>query len=593
VLVLALALTLVLLVVRRAGGEELSSGQAEDARRAEARKHFERGLVLSRTGQNWNDALAEFLRSRELFPTRSATRNVAIALRHLDRHVEAVDYYTRLLREFSDSMSPEDVAAISAEMSVTRRNIAQLEIRCNEPGATVLVDGEARGTTPLSGPLQLNAGPHLIRVMKPGFEPWELEIKGIGGSRDVRDARLRAVVRAGTLVVEEANGLRLDVLVDSIVVGQTPWRGSVSEGTHQVILRGPEHTGTPPSSADVRVGRTTTLTLRSVPLQASLRVEPIPSNASVFINGVSVGNGVWRGRLPKGSHRLEVVAPGHLPLRRQVQADGDSPVTVRASLERDLTSPMWRPRFRQAPYVELTAGALLSPSLRGGADQGCGCTERNRPSGVIAMLRPGYTVARGLGVELSAGFLWLSESMTRNIAFPSVEGTGLVTSSDYRDETTLFGPLGALGASYRMLHKTPVTARLSAGLAFLTSRSSNSGTFAGRTRDGSEPFISRTSVPEVDQSLLTPFLSLDLRAGYRFSPLISADFGVALMVFLPPRVGRTGATSFSGDGARATQLNPNDSEGNALPSSNLTLPREDVADTFLAVAPAFGVRVAF
>jgi hypothetical protein len=144
-----------------------------------------------------------------------------------------------------------------------------------------------------------------------------------------------------------------------------------------------------------------------------------------------------------------------------------------------------------------------------------------------------------------------------------------------------------------MLHKTPVTARLSAGLALLTSRTSNSGTFSGRVKDGLEqtsPFSSQTSVPEVDQRLLTPFLALEVRAGYGFSPLVSADVGLGLMLFLPPRVARTGATTFSDDDSRATQVYAADSAESG-PSGTMSLPREDVAATFLALAPMLGVRL--
>ncbi|MCA9619893.1 MAG: PEGA domain-containing protein, partial [Myxococcales bacterium] len=64
-----------------------------------AKVHFKRGLKLLRE-EAWSPALAEFLQSRELFPTRVATNNAGIALRKLQRYDEALDMFETLLRDF-------------------------------------------------------------------------------------------------------------------------------------------------------------------------------------------------------------------------------------------------------------------------------------------------------------------------------------------------------------------------------------------------------------------------------------------------------------------------------------------------------------
>jgi hypothetical protein len=48
----------------------------------------------------WEPALAEFLRSRALFPTRANTQNSAVALEHLNRFDEALDMFETLVREY-------------------------------------------------------------------------------------------------------------------------------------------------------------------------------------------------------------------------------------------------------------------------------------------------------------------------------------------------------------------------------------------------------------------------------------------------------------------------------------------------------------
>ena len=72
-----------------------------EERRAQARALFESGLGHFDRGE-WSAALADFLRSREIFPTRSATKNAAVCLRKEARFDEALDMFEELLRAFTD-----------------------------------------------------------------------------------------------------------------------------------------------------------------------------------------------------------------------------------------------------------------------------------------------------------------------------------------------------------------------------------------------------------------------------------------------------------------------------------------------------------
>jgi hypothetical protein len=196
-------------------------------------------------------------------------------------------------------------------------------------------------------------------------------------------------------------------------------------------------------------------------------------------------------------------------------------------------------------------------------------------------------VLPGLGVELSAGYLSVSESMTRSVTARGENG-GLFSAPDFRDTTSLSGPLATIGASYRAFKRTPMTARASVGLALLNSSTTNSGTFSGGS-GGDGPLTSPLAIAEVERRLLTPFGSTELRMGYRFTKQISGDLGVALMIFFPPNASRAGANSFSTDADRISPVPPNA----ATHSDVLTLPREEIAGTFLALAPSVTARFDF
>ena len=578
---------------------------AEDNRRAEAQKHFQQGFLLG-SAKEWEAALREFLTSRSIFPTKSATRNAAVVLRQLGRNAQALELYASLLEEFSP-LQPEEAGAIASEMNATQARVGVLEIRANDAGIRVVVDGVQRGVTPIAEAIRLDEGDHTLRLSKDGFESSEVALSVAGGRRQQLDAALKRLAETGLLVVQEASGLKLDAVVDSAVVGKTPWYGNLAAGRHLVLLRGEKNLGTSPSSANIRVHDTTTLTLRAVVLDAALEVEPTPSNASVYLDDLLVGNGVWVGRLPSGPHRVDIVASGYAPFHRDLLLERAQNDVLRARLDPDNSNPLWRKAQKIPFYLEINGGGLISPSLRGGTDQACGCSARSRPLGALAALRVGYAPGR-LGLELTGGYMSISSSSTRTVEAtgeplaPTYQVTPTFQAKDYRDSTTLRGPFAALSLAYRMLDKTPLTARASIGLASLDSRTENSGTFSGQISNPDLLTEKQTVTSqlagnaEATQHLLTPFGSTELRIGYRFSKVFSADIGAALMIFFPPSAPRAGTNNLSGSESRAVLLIPPGSKwstGNSVIPPVLQLPKEDVAGTFIALSPSIAVRARF
>jgi PEGA domain len=548
----------------------------EDARRTEAERRFQQGLVLARQ-QSWDAALAEFLASRELYPTRSATRNAAVALQNLGRFSECYEMYEALLREFGDAIAPDQRRTLQAEMAVAAMHVGELLLRV-DPDALVTVDEGRRGTGPLD-PIRVNAGTHVVRVEKPGFETEQRTVSVAGGARKLVHVTLRKLTDLGALVVREVSGASLPVLLDGVQVGSTPWSGNVSPGSHAVQLAGANALGTAPSSASVGGGLTTTLVLRAVSLSAHLRVEPIPSSANVYIDGVDVGAGIWDGRLPPGWHRIEAAAPGHWTYGQKLRLSAERRYQVTAALERDASSPLWRSASPRELYVEATVAAPLAASFHGDADDSCHCDSRHRPLGVLAGARFGYGIAPRLSLELSAGYLRAWEWMTRTVN-ADVGGESW-QSVDYRDVTRLFGPWLTLGVAYRSRSRSKLVlvSRAALGLAALTTETAGAGRFtsvAGAT--------TRVGIAEDSLQLVTFLASTELSLGYKVTPKLSAGVGLGLTLFLPPSRLRSAVDdTFGGPSQRAV----------ALPAGTVRLPEERVAGAFLALIPGVSARYMF
>jgi PEGA domain-containing protein len=544
-------------------------------KKADAERHFQHGLALARD-RNWDAALAEFTASRELYPTRAATRNAAIALAQLRRYAESYEMYEALLHDFAATTPRDQVESWRAEMTGPAAQTAEIAIAASQPQVSVLVDGRLRGFTPLDKPIRVNVGTHTVRFEKIGFEPSESVDTIAGGQRKLLSPRLRQLTDVGVLVVREASGGKLTVLVDGAPAGTTPWTGRIAPGAHHVELRGEGLLGTQPSSATVRGAATTTLVLQAAMLDSKLRVEPIPSNAVVYIDGVAVGTGVWSGRLASGRHRVEVAASGHYTFRRELDLAAERSVSLPAPLERDTSSPIWRSSTRADLSLKLEAGALLAASLNGDAH----ANHAPVPRGLGAVARFGYGVTHGLTLELSARFVSLWQPLTRDVVRHEQAYTW--SSDDYHDTTRLLGGGASLGASYRAFTKYPLTARLAFGAAGLGSRSAVDATFH------SSGIARSISIAERGELMLVPFAESEVRVGYRLSERWTLDVGLGLLLFFPPKRVRSAADSPDGvDRPRQAGLAPDASLG-AL--GRITLAEEVLTRSFSVLSPTLGIR---
>ena len=488
----------------------------------EARGHFEKGLALLRE-EAWAPALAEFLLSRSLFPTRAATNNAAIALRKLQRYDEALDTFETYLRDFQ--VPPNDRAAAQKEIADLRALVGTLDVTGAEPGASIVVSGEDRGEYPPVKPIRVAAGAHIVRVFKEGYQPFEARIDVAGGTTVSVPVKLQRLNRSGRLRVTEGTGKSVDVLVDNVVMGQTPWEGVLSVGDHMVTLRGQGKLGTQPTAARVRPQQLTALSLLAEELDASLRVDPTPPGASVWINSVNVGNGVWLGRLKAGQHRVEVKTDGFLPVARTVALQKGQRETLTMQLERDDDAPLWRKPSKIT--FDVSTSFVLAPTFGGDVAGGCtGDCSRSLGLGGLMLLHGGYELGTGFGIGAQAGFLLATQDVTGRAG--SLTPHGLDPNSGTLDDALrLTAFIGGATAGYHFGQSLPVLLRLGAGVVVGEVRSERSGTF--ETTAGTL----FNADPATDFQSATYFYAApEIRVGTRFAGSFELSLGVqALMMF--------------------------------------------------------------
>jgi hypothetical protein len=192
----------------------------------------------------------------------------------------------------------------------------------------------------------------------------------------------------------------------------------------------------------------------------------------------------------------------------------------------------------------------------------------------MAALRAGYSLLPQLALELNGGYLRVSERSIRQVTTVNPE-TSTFTSTNLDDRVTLKGPFAAVSASTRFFERTPLTLRLSTGVAWLDAELSNEGSFTSEAQKISGPL----SIDEPDRLLVTPFAATELRFGYRFTRHLSADLGASLMLLAPASAAREDRS-----GLLAIASLPRRQAG------VLTLPDEPVARPFLLVTPSIAAR---
>ncbi len=443
--------------------------ESVDARLAEAKELFRQGNELRKSG-DFAGALQRYLRSRELVPSVPNTLNAAICLDKLGRLDEALELYDELISVFRDQVGVEDRQSIAAAATRLRRQVGNVDVASNVDGI-VVIDGRMRGRLPLQAPIRVLPGEHVVRVVKDGWESFEVQIVVSQGETRQVDARLVPLASAGRLRVDQADMAGADLYVDGALVGTLPWEGTLAPGQHVVWVRKDE-VGSQPTIAQVLQARTTTVTLSVGRLGPRLGVAAEPAEARIFVDGVLVGTHRWAGRLPEGRHVFEARSEGYRTAVASVVV-GQRPLDdIRLVLVVDDRHPRWRKVSAGQLWVEGAGGGAWSRSMHGSAEQWCdrqGCVSRRRPSGWTAELRGGVEFSGGFGVDVGASWWQMQATLERQVPADAQPSPAYYV---FHDQVRLAGPLGMLGLSWRVRvgDRFDLLARAAGGVGSLASQ---------------------------------------------------------------------------------------------------------------------------
>jgi PEGA domain len=505
-----------------------------DADKVRARELFFQGFELQEA-EDFAGALAAFQRSRALYATRNATNNAAVCLLRLKRVPEALVMFETLLREFPKLPAAERQPVLR-EVQRLRAMVGAIVINGAPLGAQIVVAGRTVGQAPLLDPIRVRGGSIDVGVYKEGFVPLSVRLEVAGGETVSVEAKLEALMESGVLKVAEHGGSKLDVVLDGVVVGTTPWRGRVGLGRHVVWLRGDDDVGTEPAAIEVSPKKVATLTLDALALEGELLVEAKPPGARVLLDQVNLGAGVWEGRVTRGKHLVEVQLDGFLPQRHELEV-GESPETLSITLERDPDADAWKEPNRVA--LDATFAVGLSPTFGGDVTSGCtGECRASLPLGFVGQAFAGYELSSGWGFGAFGGYLFVQQGIEDRTV--ELQPRGLPPRTGQADETLqLSAGMFGFAAGYRFGDFPTVQFRLGLGILLGTVGNLRQASFEEGTAFVAPDLVSRSFSA---MGLVNPTVVVALPVGGGFE--LGAD--VSPMVIIP-----FGAPRWGDDGDRS------------------------------------------
>lgn len=284
---------------------------------------------------------------------------------------------------------------LAQTLQVTGRNIQQnialemvpawamVTIDSVPSGASILLDGEAAGTTPATA--EVLQGEHQLMLQLPTFADWQKNLR-IAASKDQDLGQIKLQPAPGELALSsEPSGA--NVTVDGEFQGQTPLTLELSPGkSHRLDVFKPGYARyndaleMTAASSDKR-----TVTLKALLGEVRLRISP--ANAVVRINGKMVGTGVQTVSLPAVEHTVEVSLDGYATVRQRVTPRPGLPQLVDVTLQTQQAATLARIK----PKITTPLGQtllLFKPAESAMADFTMGASRRDPGRRANEVLHP-------------------------------------------------------------------------------------------------------------------------------------------------------------------------------------------------------------
>jgi hypothetical protein len=146
----------------------------------DAKKHYGEGEKKFKAG-DYAGALVEFKAADDIKSTPQSQRYLGLTQDNLGHYADAVGWYEKFLLAVPDKMKKEG-DEVKARVAQIKGMSAHIHVETTPPGAAILADGKAMGTTPTD--VELTPGKHILHIELAGYLPLDKDLDVQYGAKD-------------------------------------------------------------------------------------------------------------------------------------------------------------------------------------------------------------------------------------------------------------------------------------------------------------------------------------------------------------------------------------------------------------------------
>lgn len=313
--------------------------------------------------QDFAGALVEFERAYDLSKDPRVLFNIAVCQKNLRHYAKAIHAFKHELAEGSTKLDAKDTKEIQDAIALLAQYVSTLDIKANEDGVAISIDGEPSGKTPFDKPVEVDVGQHTVTAKKDGFkEPAAQSVSIARGVPAQLTFKLEPEKIKAIVTITASGTSRASIWIDGTDMGPSPFKGEVTLGRHTFEARA---TGFLPASqtSDIhsRDPMSIVLALSAPRHEGHVHVIAKPAGATIEIDQKVMGTTEWEGVLASGGHQLRISKSGYQDYSTDMSIADDQTRTIDEELTQDKSRGVLFWAIGSA--VVLTGGTLAAIAI--------------------------------------------------------------------------------------------------------------------------------------------------------------------------------------------------------------------------------------
>ncbi len=195
----------------------------------DAKSDYDTGRLLITNG-DFAGALLKFQSAYDKSKDPRLLWNMAFCEKNLRHYSKVISLVRRYKDEGAQIISAKEAQDAEDLLWTLQSLTSTVKLVVNEPGATVTIDDEPVGTSPIEKPVLVDIGSRHIHATKDGFVPYDATITVGNAPETAVDVKLQKELHEGRLVVNAHSGDLISV--DGKEMGTGHWEGTVPSGGH-------------------------------------------------------------------------------------------------------------------------------------------------------------------------------------------------------------------------------------------------------------------------------------------------------------------------------------------------------------------------